>query len=98
MILLASIGARAQDLANIVGTLTDSSGAVIPDVHVTVSNPERGFVHRVVSDSSGEYTAPRIPIGNYVITVEKTGFEKLVRSGITLQVGQTLRVDLQLQV
>ncbi len=98
MICLASFEAKAQDLANIVGTLTDSSGAVIPDVQVTVSNPERGLVRRVASDSAGEYTAARVPIGNYIITVEKAGFQKLVRSGITLQVGQTLRVDLQLQV
>jgi hypothetical protein len=98
MIFLACTGAKAQDLANIVGTLTDSSGAVIPAGQVTVSNPERGFVRRVTSDSTGEYTAVRVPIGNYIVTVEKTGFEKLVRSGITLQVGQTLRVDLQLQV
>jgi hypothetical protein len=98
MIILGSFGAHAQDLANIVGTLTDASGAVIPDVQVAVANPERGFIRRVVSDSAGEYQAARVPIGNYTITIEKTGFEKLVRSGITVQVGQTLRVDLQLQV
>jgi hypothetical protein len=98
MIFLASFLASAQDLANIVGTVTDPSGAVIPDVQVTVANADRGFTRRVVSDSAGEYTAPRVPIGNYVITLEKTGFQKLVRSGITVQVGQTLRVDLQLQV
>jgi hypothetical protein len=71
---------------------------MIPDVQVTVSNPERGFIRKVASNSTGEYTAARVPIGNYIITVEQTGFEKLVRSGLTLQVGETLRVDLQLQV
>jgi len=89
---------EAQDLANIVGTLTDTSGAVIPDSQVIVSNPERGFTRRVTSDAAGQYTAARVPMGNYTITVEKAGFQKLVRSGITLDVGQTLRVDLQLQV
>jgi hypothetical protein len=98
MICLASFAVKAQDLANIVGTVTDASGAVIPDVQVTVANPERGLVRRVASDSAGEYQAPRVPIGNYTITVEKPGFEKIVRSGITLQVGETLRVDLQLKV
>ncbi len=98
MFFLASFHASAQDLANIVGTVTDPSGAVIPDVQVTVSNADRGFNRRVTSDAAGEYTAPRVPIGNYIITLEKTGFQKLVRSGITVQVGQTLRVDLQLQV
>jgi len=98
MIFLASFRASAQDLANIVGTITDATGAVIPGVEVTVTNADRGFTRKVESDSAGEYTAPRVPIGSYVIALEKTGFQKLVRGGITLQVGQTLRVDLQLQV
>ena len=98
MIFLAPFGASAQDLANINGTVTDQSGAVVPAASVTVSNPDRGFVRKLVSDSQGEYTAARVPIGSYVITVEKPGFQKLVRSGITLQVGQTLRADLQLQI
>ena len=92
MIFLAPFGASAQDLANINGTVTDQSGAVVPAASVTVSNPDRGFMRKLVSDSQGEYTAARVPIGNYMITVEKTGFQKLVRSGITLQVGRRLRV------
>jgi hypothetical protein len=98
MFFWACLHANAQDLANIVGAITDPSGGVIPDVSVTVSNPDRGFTRRVVSDSAGEYTTPRVPIGNYVITVEKTGFQRLVRSGITLQVGQTVRIDMTLQI
>jgi hypothetical protein len=70
----------------------------MPGVKVTVSNLERGFVREVASSSAGEYTAARIPIGNYVVTAEATGFQKLVRSGISLTVGQTQRVDLTLTV
>jgi hypothetical protein len=88
----------AQDTANIVGTVTDTSGAVIPNAKVVVSNPDKGFARDLTSNSSGEYTAARIPIGNYVVSAETTGFQKLARSGITLAVGQTLRVDLQLPV
>ncbi|MGO8789529.1 MAG: carboxypeptidase regulatory-like domain-containing protein [Terriglobia bacterium] len=88
----------AQDTASIVGTITDTSGAVIPNAKVVVSNPERGFTRDLVSSSAGEYTAARIPIGNYVVTVEVKGFQKLVHTGIALAVGQTLRVDLQLPV
>ncbi len=98
MLSLASFRCSAQDLANIAGTITDPSGGLVPDVNVIVSNPDRGFTRKLVSDSSGEYTAARVPIGNYVITVEKAGFQKLVRSGITLQVGETVRVDMTLQV
>jgi hypothetical protein len=88
----------AQDTATIVGTVTDSSGAIVPGAKVTVANPDRGFVRDVASDSAGEYVAARIPIGNYVVTAEVSGFQKLERSGIALTAGQTQRVDLVLTV
>jgi hypothetical protein len=94
---LSAVG-WAQDQATLVGAVTDSTGAVVPNAKVTVTNPDKGYVRQLVSDSAGEFTAPRIPIGNYVITVEAAGFEKLVRTGLVLQVGQTLRVDCQLTV
>ena len=97
LICVSTIG-WAQDTANIVGTVTDTSGAVMPNVKVTVTNPDRGFTRESASNTAGEYTLTSIPIGNYVVTAEVAGFQKLVRSGITLQVGQTLRVDLQLTV
>jgi len=98
LLFCVSLTGWAQDTANIVGTVMDSSGAVIPDAKVTVANPDKGFSRDLVSNAAGEYTAAKIPIGEYVITAEAPGFQKLVRSGITLQVGQTLRVDLQLTV
>jgi hypothetical protein len=95
---LMTLTARAQDTATLVGTVTDTSGAVVPGAKVSVTNPDRGFVRDVLSNSAGEYTAARIPIGNYVVTVEMAGFEKLVRSGISLTAGQEQRVDLTLTV
>ncbi len=82
LFLWASLSAWAQDTATIVGTVSDASGAVMPNVKVTVSNPERGFVRDVAASSAGEYIAARIPIGNYVVSAEAAGFQKLVRSGI----------------
>lgn len=98
VVLLAPLSARAQDLANILGTVTDSTGAVVPDAQVTVLNSERGFTRTVTSNADGDFSVSRVPIGSYTISAEKPGFEKLVRSGITLNVGQTLRVPLQLRV
>src|SRR5215472_10413088 len=80
---LMSIG-RAQDTATIVGTVTDPSGAVVPEVRITVANPEKGLTREVASNASGEYVAPKLPIGNYLVTAEAGGFQRLVRSGITL--------------
>jgi hypothetical protein len=93
-----SLPLTAQDTAEIVGTVMDSSGAVIPGAKVTISNPDRGFTRELLSNADGDFAEPAIPIGNYVVTAEAAGFQKLVRSGITLNVGQVQRVDLQLQV
>ena len=62
-ILLVASGAKAQDLANLVGTVSDSSGAMVADVRITVSNPERGFVRTAQSDQGGEYSFARVPLG-----------------------------------
>jgi len=98
LLLFSSFPLTAQDTATIVGTVADPSGAVIPGVKVTVLNRDKGFTRELVSNPSGEYMAAKVPIGNYVISAEAAGFQRLVRSGITLAVGQTLRVDLQLAV
>jgi hypothetical protein len=97
-LLLFSAVVWAQDTANIVGSVTDPSGSAIPNAKVKVENPERGFVRNLVSDSAGEYTVVAIPIGNYTVTGVAPGFQRLVRTGLQLSAGQTLRVDLKLQV
>jgi hypothetical protein len=93
------ISAWAQiPTGSIVGTVTDSSGAVIPNAKVTVANSAKAFTRDFTSNTAGEYGAISIPIGDYTITAEASGFQKLVRSGITLTVGQTQRVDLTMTV
>src|SRR5574340_368848 len=79
----------AQQLATIVGTVQDPSGAAIPNVNVTVVNAAQAFTRKCVSNTAGEYTAANIPIGDYVVTAEALGFQRLTRSGITLDAGQT---------
>src|SRR6266567_3414531 len=98
LLICLTSAASAQDTATIVGSVTDSTGAVVPGAKVTLSNPERGFVRELESNSSGEYTAARIPIGNYVVTATASGFQKLVRSGIAVDAGQTQRIDMALTV
>ena len=95
---MAPLPSRAQDLASILGTITDASGGAVPGVEVTVSNADQGFTRVVTTDSIGVYAVSRVPIGSYTFTVEKAGFANLLRNGITLVAGQTLRLDFQLQV
>src|SRR2546425_10023379 len=98
LMLCLSVRAWSQDQANIVGIVTDSSGAVIAGAKVTVANSQRGFTRQTTSNPEGEFTVSKVPIGNYEITAEAPGFQKLLRTGITVTVGQTLRADLQLTV
>src|SRR5271157_4534446 len=73
---------QQQETATIVGTVSDSSGAVIPNAKVTVLNPDKGITQQLTSNASGAYSAASLPIGSYTVTAEAAGFQKLVRSGI----------------
>src|SRR5579885_1717796 len=84
--------------ASIVGTVTDTSGAVIPGARVTVQNPAKGLTRHLVTNSAGAYVAASLPIGVYTVTAEASGFQKLVHTGIRLEVGAIRRVDMQLAV
>jgi len=61
LVVCLSLTAWAQDQATLVGTVTDTSGAVVPDAKITVSNPEKGLVRALVTNSSGEYGRRKSP-------------------------------------
>ncbi len=75
--------------ATLSGTVTDQSGAAIPDSKVTVLNADTGFTQTVTTGSAGDYLFSRLPIGKYKLTVEKEGMTTYVQSGIELAVSQT---------
>ncbi|HLI30304.1 MAG TPA: carboxypeptidase regulatory-like domain-containing protein, partial [Terriglobia bacterium] len=82
----------------ILGTVSDPSGAAIPNVSVSIKNVATGVVRSVATDSAGFYSVPNLLPGPYAVTASAKGFTTLVRSGITLSVGQTLQLNLTLQV
>src|SRR5216117_2480604 len=84
--------------ATILGTVKDTSGALIPGVSITVKHTESGLTRNVVSSEQGAYTAPLLPVGAYEVTTMMPGFKQVVRSGINLVVGQEAVVDLTLEV
>ena len=90
--------ALAQDTATIVGTVTDPSGAAIPNVKVAVSNPDKGFTREVTTNAVGAYTVAAAPIGNYSVSAGVAGFQKSLRNDVVLTVGVIQRVDFQLSV
>jgi Carboxypeptidase regulatory-like domain/TonB dependent receptor len=92
-----SFTAKAQD-ATIVGTITDPSGASVPNVKVTVIHIETGLAHTVVTSDSGTYVIPELKIGHYDARAEASGFKVAEQKGLVLQVGDRARVDFQMQL
>src|SRR6266571_6366593 len=93
-----TIGFAQLTTGTISGTVTDSTGAVVPGVNVTLKSVEKGINRTVKTDEGGRYRAPELALGSYEITAEAPGFETVVRSGITLTVGREAVVDFTLQV
>ncbi|MBI4483405.1 MAG: TonB-dependent receptor [Acidobacteria bacterium] len=80
------------------GTVTDTTGGVIPGAQITVKNTDTGVARSLVTDAGGRYEAPSLPLGNYEVTAELSGFQTTIRRGIGLTVGRHAVVDLVLQV
>ena len=80
------------------GTVSDSTGAVVANATVTITNIERSQVVRTVqTGSDGEYVAPLLPVGRYSVTVEASGFKRFVQTDIVLNVSDRLLVNASLQ-
>jgi hypothetical protein len=84
--------------ASLYGTVSDPSGAAIPEATITATNVATRVASKTVADAAGNYTLPSLPPATYDISVEKAGFKTTVISGVTLLVDQKARVDAQLQV
>ncbi len=84
--------------ATILGTVTDTSGAAIPDAAVEVRNTGTGISESSVSDAQGRFRIPDLGVGDYQVQVTKTGFSTVVHQGITLTVGAQSVVDFSLPI
>jgi outer membrane receptor protein involved in Fe transport len=98
LLLVGSLVAQ-ETTGMIVGTVKDSTGAVVPNATVTITNTDRNAVIRTITtDQAGNYSAPLLPIGHYAIAVEAKGFKKVVRSNIELNISDRLGQNFQLEV
>jgi len=84
--------------ASITGTLKDSSGAVVPNSSVVANSVESGRQYPTQTNAAGIYTLAAIPPGHYTLTVEMTGFKRLLTAPVELEVNQIARIDLTLEV
>ena len=93
---LTSAIAYGQATAQLSGRVTDESGGVLPGVSVTVVQTDTGFTRSTVTDTSGTYVLPNLPIGPYRLEVMLAGFRTYVQTGIVLQVAATPAINVTL--
>ncbi len=91
--------ARGQEVtASILGKVTDPSGAPVANAKITATDRDRGTEWPTVSNTTGDYILPRLPVGTYNVKVESTGFQTATRSGILLVLNQAARLDFELAI
>src|SRR5690348_8371494 len=98
LVLVMSFAVMAQTpTGTISGSVTDESGAVVPNATVTVTNKTTGFTRTMTTNAEGLFSAPALQAGDYEVRVEMQGFRTLVRPA-TVQAGDTTSVTLPMQV
>ncbi len=98
ILLLGASDVRAQATAQINGTVSDSSGGVLPGATVVAIQTETGFRREVVSDADGSYTLLNLPLGPYRLEVSLSGFRTYAQAGIVLQVNSNPVIPVTLQL
>jgi hypothetical protein len=84
--------------AQVLGRVTDSTGAVVAGVSLRVTNVATSVSRNTQTNAEGYYTVPLLPPGEYSIAVEQKGFKAITRSGITLEVDQRAELNFTLEV
>ena len=84
--------------ATLSGVVTDPTTAVVAEAKISIKDMATGVIHDVASDRAGLYTAPNLPAGKYVVTVDAPGFSHQIVKGLVLSVGEQRVLNLALQV
>src|SRR5215831_12409272 len=93
-----AVGQSQLGTGAISGTIQDSTGAVVPDVQVTITQKETGLTRTVQSSASGQFLAPVLPTGTYHVIATKPGFANLDQDNVTVDVGGTAHLQMTLKV
>jgi len=98
LLLFAHLCAAQVDRSGLNGTITDPSGQVLPRAHVTVVDGATGLRREAISDASGVYNVPDLPVGIYTVSIEHAGFEKVEFVDVEQVIGRTRTLDAALPV
>src|SRR6266852_2374420 len=97
-VLLFSLSLFSQgSVGRILGIVTDQTGGVISAATVTIIDKDRGVARTLTTDAAGEYNAPTLIPGTYTVRVAATGFKRVDRQNVVLEVGKEVRVDVTVQ-
>jgi hypothetical protein len=96
MLLMVTVSVFAQGVAEITGTIRDSTGGVLPGVSVTITSTATNAQRHAVTNSDGVYDLPALSPGAYTVAAELEGFQAQTRRGVVLQVQQVARIDFTL--
>ncbi|MBI4903021.1 MAG: TonB-dependent receptor [Acidobacteria bacterium] len=97
LLLVAAMQAQVTT-QNIVGVVTDNSGAAIPGAQVVCTNNETNLVRSAVSDEAGNYALRLLPTGTYRVEITAGTFKKYVQTGVALEINRTARVNAVLEI
>jgi carboxypeptidase family protein len=98
LVVMACGSVWAQATAQMSGAVTDASGAVLPGVEVTAAQTSTGISRTTVTNETGYYVLPNLPLGPYTLEVSLPGFRKFVQTGIILEVGSNPTINVVLEV
>lgn len=98
VLFLATLACAQSDRGTITGSVVDPAVAVVQGAKVVARNTATGTVVETVTTATGNYTLASLQAGIYEMTVELTGFRKVTRPNIQVQVAQTVRVDFALEI
>lgn len=97
-IIFSAIALGQATNGSITGVVTDTSGALVPEAKITITNSDTGFTYAATSTATGNYTVTQLPTGSYELKVEASGFKQFDRKGLAVLPANVLRIDVPMEV
>lgn len=98
LLLTAAMVLHAQNLGSLVGLVTDSSSAAIPNANIKITDQKTGLVRTFATNDTGNYVAPVLPASTYTVEISAGGFKAWKKTEIVLNLRDVVRIDAQLEV
>src|SRR5579872_5226826 len=97
-ILIPAVLVAQSTTGSFQGNVVGPDGASVPNANISIRNTGTGQIRSTNTNTQGEYVAPLLPPGTYDVSVDVSGFQKLQKTGIQLQVNENARIDFKLQI